>query len=330
MFDKFFRIQQHESHGDIIVWPMRLLGTYLEATKDYSILEEMVPYTDINTSEYIEEYSVLHHLENEVNNIVASFIDDTSLSCYGGGDWDDTLQPKNHAQTKTMVSGWTVALLLDGLKTLLTQLEEQIDKRVLLESDINRLYDEIMEISRQITEINQLCKKKYATDSSGNLIFTENLLDELKEFIYQDTYSNDSITSDVDLLKIGKRKLAEVSIPTKSWSIDSVNFIEKLLDNEFRNQWQGRLGLGDMILLKGDNEVEAIYLVGYTQNFKDKTLELELSNKKANNEFSLSIGERLTQAKEAYENTMRNKYLLNSIRLKRLGVNYDKINREFL
>ena len=73
-----------------------------------------------------------------------------------------------------------------------------------------------------------------------------------------------------------------------------------------------------------------IYLVGYTQNFKDKTLELELSNKKANNEFSLSIGERLTQAKEAYENTMRNKYLLNSIRLKRLGVNYDKINREFL
>ena len=214
--------------------------------------------------------------------------------------------------------------------TLLTQLEEQIDKRVLLERDINGLYDEIMEISRQITEINQLCKKKYATDSSGNLIFTENLLDELKEFIYQDTYSNDSITSDVDLLKIGKRKLAEVSIPTKSWSIDSINFIEKLLDNEFRNQWQGRLGLGDMILLKGEDTIETIYLVGYTQDFKNKTLQLELSNKKSNNDFSLSIGERLTQAKEAYNSIRMNKYILNSIKLKRLGVNYDKINRELL
>ncbi len=124
MFDRYFRIQQHESHGDIIVWPMRLLGTYLEATKDYSILEEMVPYTDINTSEYIEEYSVLHHLENEVNNIVASFIDDTSLSCYGGGDWDDTLQPANKTYASRMVSGWTVALTYEALSILSRELKD--------------------------------------------------------------------------------------------------------------------------------------------------------------------------------------------------------------
>ena len=103
---------------------LRLLGTYLEATKDYSILEEMVPYTDINTSEYIEEYSVLHHLENEVNNIVASFIDDTSLSCYGGGDWDDTLQPANKTYADRMVSGWTVALTYEGLSILSRELKE--------------------------------------------------------------------------------------------------------------------------------------------------------------------------------------------------------------
>lgn len=210
------------------------------------------------------------------------------------------------------------------------QLQQQKDERVLLEDrGVNILYEDIRRLSEEITELNFACRKENAEDDKGK-IFTTELLDELKEFVYQDTYSNDNIISDKDLIKMGMVKLSELSQPTKSWSIDSVNFVERLIDNGFRNQWQGQLGLGDMILLKGDNEVEAIYLVGYTQNFKDKTLELELSNKKANNEFSLSIGERLTQAKEAYENTMRNKYLLNSIRLKRLGVNYDKINREFL
>ena len=125
MFDKYYKIQQHESHGDIIVWPMRLLGTYLEATKDYSILNEMVEYTNIENSEYTEEkYSVLHHLENEIDNIVASFIDDTSLSCYGGGDWDDTLQPANKKYAQRMVSGWTVALTYEGLSILTKELAE--------------------------------------------------------------------------------------------------------------------------------------------------------------------------------------------------------------
>ena len=54
MFDRFFRIQQHESHGDIIVWPMRLLGTYLESTKDYGILNEMLEDGMITHKEYSE------------------------------------------------------------------------------------------------------------------------------------------------------------------------------------------------------------------------------------------------------------------------------------
>ena len=86
-----------------------------------------------------------------------------------------------------------------------------------------------------------------------------------------------------------------------------------------------------MIILKDeDTENDVVYLVGYTQNFKDKTLQLELSNKKGNKEFSLSIGERLTQAKEVYKNYNKNKYLLNSIKLNRLGVEYDKINGQIL
>ena len=214
--------------------------------------------------------------------------------------------------------------------TLIDQLEAEIDNRVTLENKIDVLYNEIKVLSERISEINKLCKKKYATDNDGELIFSEDLLNELKEFIYQDTYSNDCITNEEDLMKLGMRKLSEMKYPTKTWSVDVVNFIERLIDNEFRVQWNGQLGLGDMIILRGEDIEEAIYLVGYTQNFKDKTLQLELSNKKGNKEFSLSIGERLTQAKEVYKNYKNNKYLLNNIKLNRVGVKYDKINGEIL
>lgn len=119
MFDRYSFIQQHESHGDIIVWPARTLAIYLNCTKDYSILEETVSYTSMQTSDYTEEkYTILEHLKKEINNIIENFIPSTFLSCYGGGDWDDTLQPAKHELAKTMVSGWTVALTYEMLSKL--------------------------------------------------------------------------------------------------------------------------------------------------------------------------------------------------------------------
>ena len=204
------------------------------------------------------------------------------------------------------------------------------DKRVLLEKEINELDDYINNLDVSIENINKLCKKKYATNDNGILIFTENLLNELKEFIYQDTYSNDAITDGLTLMRIGKRKVSQSCYPTKTWTISSVNFIERLIDNGFRQHWNGELGLGDMIVLKGDEFIEIIYVIGYTQNFKDKTIELELSNKKQENEFSLSIGERLTQGKEAYRIAKKSRSTINMVNKNRYGLTYDKINKKIL
>ena len=155
-------------------------------------------------------------------------------------------------------------------------------------------------------------------------------MNELKDFIYQDTYSNDSITDGLTLMRIGKKQLKESCYPTKTWTIDSVNFIEKLIDNGFRQHWNGELGLGDMIVLKGEETIEVVYLINYTQNFKDKTIELQLSNKKDESTFSLSIGERLTQGKEAYEIAKKSRSTINRVNKNRVGLNYDKINKKIL
>ena len=210
------------------------------------------------------------------------------------------------------------------------RLVELNDNKVLLERDINLLNTEINLLQKSIENINKLCKKKYATDENGRLIFNEQLLNELKDFIYQDTYSNDSITEALTLMQIGEKQLSQKCYPKKTWSVDSINFIERLIDNGFRQHWNGELGLGDMIILKGNESIEIIYLIGYTQKFDDKTIQLELSNKKEENDFSLSIGERLTQGKEAYRIAKKSRSTINMVNKNRYGLIYDKINKKIL
>ncbi|PLR87820.1 GH36-type glycosyl hydrolase domain-containing protein [Bacillus sp. V33-4] len=129
MFDQYYKIQQEESHGDIIVWPLKLLGDYIAVTRDYSILEEKVPYTKRGSFEFSEETaSILEHAKKEIDYIKAHFLHDTLLSSYGDGDWDDTLQPANAQLKKYLVSSWTVALTYQVLKQL-AQLFEEVDKQ---------------------------------------------------------------------------------------------------------------------------------------------------------------------------------------------------------
>jgi len=124
MFDQYFRIQAHESHGDIIVWPLRSLGYYLKQTGDLSILDEKVPYMSLEINNFTQEESILDHVKKQIFAIKRSFIEGTYLPRYGGGDWDDTLQPANHDLTNKMVSGWTVALLYEAIRVFALEIEE--------------------------------------------------------------------------------------------------------------------------------------------------------------------------------------------------------------
>ena len=209
------------------------------------------------------------------------------------------------------------------------------DEQIPLEAEIEVLTEEIKTLQTEILLVTMSCKKKYATtDDSGNhLIFTEALLNELKEFVFHDTYGNDCIMDAVTLYQIGQHQLSKMCVPTKTWSVDTVNFLARLIDNDFRQQWKGELALGDKIVIQDDDgTMQPVYFVGYSQSFKngDETIQLELSNMKEDNNFSLTIGERLTVAKEAYKIVKHNQSAINSLKRNRIGLNYDKINKEVL
>lgn len=127
MFDDYTHMQQEESHGDIIVWPLKVLGDYLTATLDYSILGENVPYTHWHSFDFTKETATLmEHTRKEIEYIRANFLHDTYLSAYGDGDWDDTLQPANAQLKQYMASSWTVVLTYQAVCNFAAALEQAL------------------------------------------------------------------------------------------------------------------------------------------------------------------------------------------------------------
>lgn len=119
MFDRYETQKADESHGDVIVWPMKIVADYLAKTADHSILQEELPYTrrsDFHKT--AERYTLFDHLKKEIQYIEDNFLAGTYLSCYGDGDWDDTLQPYDSRLKKHMASSWTVALTYQVLNKL--------------------------------------------------------------------------------------------------------------------------------------------------------------------------------------------------------------------
>lgn len=143
MFDRYYRIQQEESHGDIIVWPLKVLGDYLRVTGDYSILEEKVPYSTHKGELTETTYSVLDHARKELGYIREHFLHGTYLSSYGDGDWDDTLQPANAKLKQYMISSWTVSLTYQTLNQLSAALGGQSDALMTWAAELKELAEGI-------------------------------------------------------------------------------------------------------------------------------------------------------------------------------------------
>ena len=51
MLEPYASIQDRHSHGDVIVWPLKALNDYLEATNDLAFLDEPVPWREDETLE---------------------------------------------------------------------------------------------------------------------------------------------------------------------------------------------------------------------------------------------------------------------------------------
>jgi len=116
MLEPYSIIQDKVSHGDVIVWPLKALNDYIEATGDIGFLDEKVAWRREDTLEQTARTdTVAAHVEMLLATTRARFIPGTHLIRYGEGDWNDSLQPVDPSMRDRMVSSWTVALLFQQL-----------------------------------------------------------------------------------------------------------------------------------------------------------------------------------------------------------------------
>lgn len=143
MFDEYAGIQQEDSHGDVIVWPLKALSDYLSRTEDVTCLDETIPFRD-REGKSEANASLYEHVERSLRFIEAHFVGSSVFSAYGGGDWDDTLQPADEELKRHLISSWTVTLTYQAFR----QLHEQLPTSALAE----RLGELSQAIRKQFTD----------------------------------------------------------------------------------------------------------------------------------------------------------------------------------
>lgn len=207
------------------------------------------------------------------------------------------------------------------------KLSQEMDNELILRLEIEDLIEEILLLEESIENINLLCRFETCTDENGELIFTEDLLMELQEFIFVDIYSDDSFVSATDLIEKGRNELSERCRPTVQVDIDSINFLNRLIDNGQHLKWNGTLQFGDIVVLIDEDteEEEYFYFLGYSIDYHSNTLNLKISNKKSTRENTKTINQYLKDVKKTKELLVRNKYLFNKTKQNRLNINREDV-----
>lgn len=201
------------------------------------------------------------------------------------------------------------------------QLNEGMDKEAIYMANTMKSEKKVEEIKESIKQLNIQCNRESCL-VDGKRLFSDKLLEELKNFIYYDTYSNDAFYDAQEIISCGKRELELRCCPTRDISIDIESFLNKLIDNKFRQHWNGVLGLGDIIAIydKEKETEEWFYLVGYEYSLKEGTLQIRLSNKKLESNTKKVILDVLKNAKEDNKQMLKNRRLWNLLKENKINI----------
>ncbi|MCU5977971.1 phage tail protein [Clostridioides difficile] len=330
-YDNYIKSNKKTNSTNDIVTRLKLIGR-----------EEMDIISAVPTGyEYLENYSYFLENGEMSEDLVNAMLTYEEMVAIRKEEWSKLVEIKNTKEADRLKKSNKWQMIIANIeiceKMIVSYKNAKDDKNValkqseltklkdeetILEIEIKRLEQEIKGLEDSIININILCKRETATDQDGHLIFSYELLEELKEFIYCDTFSNDSFLNVEDFVNAGKRELDLKCKPTTVYSIDVVNFLRRILDTGFRQHFQGCLSLGDIIVLYNNVECyeEHVYFVGYTQDFKEDKLNIELSNKKLKTDNTRTIADYLTKSRSTTNLLNKKKYLLNKQKYNRMNV----------
>lgn len=120
MFDRYQSVRADSAHGDVVYWCILALCGYIRASGDFSILDERLPYyqPDLSPGSAAAPAApkpVFEHVARVIALVVGSFVPGTALVPFGGGDWNDSLQPVSKDLARRLISSWTVQMCYQAL-----------------------------------------------------------------------------------------------------------------------------------------------------------------------------------------------------------------------
>ena len=193
MFDSYSNIRADSSHGDVYYWCIIALSNYIKITGDLRILGEVLPYYHENGE--AEKTQLSEHLDRLIQMIVNSFIPGTALVPFGGGDWNDSLQPVSKELAKRMISSWTVEMNFQAFTQYQVVYEQKGDAKKA---------DELKEISARIkSDFNKYLIKDGTVagyglvEENGSISVLLHPSDKLTDIQYSILPMNRGIISDI-------------------------------------------------------------------------------------------------------------------------------------
>jgi cellobiose phosphorylase len=115
MLPPYSNIRDSHSHGDVIVWPLKAVCDYVEATNDLGFLDEPVAWRRPDGTASDGADTIAAHVDKLIAACRQRSIAGTELMRYGEGDWNDSLQPVDPHLKDWMVSSWTVILFFQQI-----------------------------------------------------------------------------------------------------------------------------------------------------------------------------------------------------------------------
>lgn len=326
--DNYIKSIERKTSSDNIVTRLSLVG------------KDEIDIRDVNPTgkDYVEDYSYFIKNGDMSIKLQEALNKHDCIVNENHSKWEGLASRKVEANSKLVSKKSDFLKICEEIKVLIaTQeiyedqndtinaeyIQEQIDEKTYqkdkLETEIRNLELTILEITEEINLINRQLDRENAIDDNGNLIFTKELLDELNEFLYYDTYSNNAYIESKDLMDGGKKQLDKLSKPTVEYTIDSINLLKRMI-NKDNDSFKGDLSLGDVIILYDDeyDEETFLYFVGYEYSHADGQLNISLSNKKSKINNSKSIADFLKQAKNTRTFIENKAYMLNKIKYNKI------------
>jgi 1,2-beta-oligoglucan phosphorylase len=115
MFDRYRTVRAGDAHGDVIYWCVLAVCSYIRASGDFAVLDEQLPYFAAEQTAGGPTTALAEHVDRVIDMVVASFVPGTALVQFGGGDWNDSLQPVSKDLARRMISSWTVQMCFQAL-----------------------------------------------------------------------------------------------------------------------------------------------------------------------------------------------------------------------